>query len=94
MRSVLKVKGNGKIKEVNREGVRAPGGSGVDVNLDLRIEMIQALIPLALNEVNTMLQEDLERLTGKKYHREGGQPGLYRWGGNGDRCTCRTRRWR
>ena len=81
MRSVLKVKGNGKIKEVNREGVRAPGGSVVDVNLDLRIEMIQALIPLALNEVNTMLQEDLERLTGKKYRREGGQPGLYRWGG-------------
>ena len=81
MRSVLKVKGNGKIKEVNREGVRAPGGSVVDVNLDLRIEMIQALIPLALNEVNTMLQEDLERLTGKKYRREGGQPGRYRWGG-------------
>ena len=80
MRSVLKVKQNGKIKEVNREGVRAAGGSAVDVNLDLRIEMIQALIPLALNEVNTMLQEDLERLTGKKYRREGGHPGLYRWG--------------
>ena len=72
MRSVLKVKQNGKIKEVNREGVRGPGGSAVEVNLDLRIEMIQALIPLALNEVNTMLQEDLERLTGKKYRREGG----------------------
>ena len=80
MRSVLKVKGNGKIKTLDRGRVMAPGGTGVDVNLDLRIEMIQALIPLALNEVNQMLQEDLELLTGRKYGRAGGQPGLYRWG--------------
>jgi transposase-like protein len=80
MRNVLKVKRNGKIKEVENDRVTAPGGSAVDVNLDLRVEMIQALIPLALNEVNKMLQEDLEILTGKKYCRQGGQEGLYRWG--------------
>jgi len=80
MRSVLKVKRNGKIKEVNGDRVLAPGGIAVDRNLDLRIEMIQALIPLALKEVNAMLQEDLECLTGKKYGRDDGSPGLYRWG--------------
>lgn len=80
MRSVLKVKRNGKIKEINGPQIRAAGGSSVDANLDVRIEMIQALIPLALREVNQMLQEDLESLTGKKYGREGGREGLYRWG--------------
>jgi transposase-like protein len=80
MRSVLKVKRNGKIKELDGERVQAPGGTAVDWNLDVRIEMIQALIPLALDEVNDMLQEDLEYLTGKKYSRDGGRSGLYRWG--------------
>lgn len=80
MRSVLKVKRNGKIKEIQDRQMLAAGQTTVDVNLDVRIGMIQALIPLALREVNNILQEDLERLTGRKYSRQGGREGLYRWG--------------
>jgi len=80
MRSVLKVKRNGKIKEIQGHQIMAAGGSSVDANLDVRIAMIQALIPVALCEVNRLLQEDLEALTGKWYGRVGGREGLYRWG--------------
>ncbi len=80
MRSVLKVKRNGKIKEHDGERILPPVGVAVDRNLDVRIEMIQALLPLVLDEVYKMLQDDLDYLTGKKYGREGGRPGLYRWG--------------
>jgi transposase-like protein len=42
--------------------------------------MIQALIPLGLKAVNELLQEEVVRLAGERYSREGGVVGLARWG--------------
>jgi putative transposase len=80
MRSVLKVKRNGKIKEVNRGRVLSPGSSPVEVDLDLRIEMIQALIPIALDKVEEVLQADVEVLAGRRYGREPSRADVHRWG--------------
>jgi transposase-like protein len=45
--------------------------------------MIQALIPIALEQVESLLLQELEELTGPRYSREGGRPGLARWGRQG-----------
>jgi transposase-like protein len=42
--------------------------------------MIQALIPLGLKAVQELLQEEVVRLAGERYSREGGVPGYARWG--------------
>ena len=47
---------------------------------DVRIAMIQALIPLGLEAVAEELKRELEMLAGKRYSRDGGLPGHYRWG--------------
>jgi len=80
MRSVLKVKRNGKIKELDRDRILAPGSSVVDPHLDLRIEMIQALIPVALDKVEEVLQADVEALAGRRYGRDRTEGEVRRWG--------------
>jgi transposase-like protein len=47
--------------------------------LNVRIEVIQALIPLGLAAVEDALQEEVTRLAGPRYRRHGGQPGYVRW---------------
>jgi len=54
--------------------------SGKD--LDLRCELIKSLIPVGLEYVNSILQEEVELLAGKKYKR-GGNPDYDRWGNQG-----------
>lgn len=49
-------------------------------SFNTRIEMIQALIPIGLMAVADQLEEEVERLTGERYSRQGGLPGHYRWG--------------
>jgi transposase-like protein len=51
------------------------------LRLDTRVAMIQALIPLGLKAVNELLQEEVGRLAGERYSREGGIHGYARWGG-------------
>ena len=48
-------------------------------DLDTRIALIQALIPVALEKVHAELQADVERLAGERYVREGRLPGHVRW---------------
>jgi len=48
-------------------------------DLDTRIALIQALIPVALEKVHMELQADVERLAGERYVREGRLPGHVRW---------------
>jgi len=70
--------------EGRRPGRSAPTGVvGVEQNvveLDSRVAMIQALIPLGLKAVNELLQEEVVRLAGERYSREGGIHGYARWG--------------
>jgi transposase-like protein len=48
-------------------------------DLDTRIALIQALIPVALEKVEEELQADVARLAGERYVREGRLPGHVRW---------------
>jgi putative transposase len=49
-------------------------------DLNTRIEMIQALIPIGLMAVSEQLEEEVVRLAGERYSRQGGLPGHHRWG--------------
>ncbi len=51
------------------------------LELDTRVELIQALIPIGLEAVNEVLQQEVCQLAGERYRREGGVPGYARWGG-------------
>jgi len=72
---------------IGGRGKKARGvvpGSGIEremLTLDARVEVIQGLIPLGLKAVEELLQEEVTRLAGAKYSREGGVPGYVRWGG-------------
>ena len=48
--------------------------------LDARIELIQALIPLGLRAVQDSLEDEVNHLVGKRYNRAGGDSSLHRWG--------------
>lgn len=48
--------------------------------LDARIALIQALIPLGLKAVEETLQKEVTDLAGERYSREGGQADYNRWG--------------
>ena len=77
MRSVVRIERHGKSHarageaEVRKVGLQ---------DVDSRVEIIQALIPLGLQAVNELLVEEVGRLAGPRYSRAGGQPGYGRWG--------------
>ena len=48
-------------------------------DLHTKIEMIQALIPIGMMAVAEQLEEEVIRLAGEKYSRQGGLPGHHRW---------------
>jgi putative transposase len=50
--------------------------------LDVRMELIQAVIPLGLMYVREELEREVEELAGERYHREGGEADLVRHGTN------------
>ena len=52
-------------------------------DLETRVNLIQALIPLGLEAVGEVLAREVEELAGARYSRRGGQPGLHRWGSQG-----------
>jgi putative transposase len=76
-RSVMKIGRNSKGKRRVREEFAA---SPQCVDLDTRVEMIQTLIPLGLEAVRDVLQQEVTRLAGSRYQRHGGLPGHVRWG--------------
>ena len=63
-------------------GVASREGREVNLlELDTRVELIQALIPIGLEAVNEVLQQEVCQLAGERYSRVGGVPGYARWGG-------------
>ena len=66
-----------------RDGRKCEVGAAVAADLDVRVEMIQALIPLGLEALGEVLQRAVEELAGPRYQRrrQGGQDRqFYRWG--------------
>jgi len=48
--------------------------------IQAKVELIQALIPLGLMAVAEQLEEEVEQLAGERYRRSSGVLGHYRWG--------------
>lgn len=72
-----------KVRQIQRKGkhvgltaVRAVAAPDARV---VRIAMIQALVPIALEKVCDELQEDLKELAGERYVRTGRRSGHVRW---------------
>jgi transposase-like protein len=76
MKRVFRIEGGGKVKDIGLRGLAA--SPAVD-DLNPRVAVIQALIPLGLQAVGDLLQDEVTRLAGPRYARAGGQPGLVRW---------------
>jgi transposase-like protein len=71
-----------KVRQIRRKGKdlgMVPVPSTAAPNLDARIALIQALIPVALEKVQAELQADVKRLAGERYVRAGRLPGHVRW---------------
>lgn len=77
-RSIVRVGGRGKQVGSACAGVTVPGPEACGV--EVRVAMIQSLIPLGLRAVEELLQEEVTQLAGARYSRDGGLPGLARWG--------------
>jgi len=70
MTTIAKLMGNGK-KQSETAGTQAA--------IDVKVALIQALIPLGLQAVREELEADVTALAGARYEREGRQPGHVRW---------------
>ena len=73
MKKVLRVGEKGKPKL----GIHEKPLTG---DLETRVNLIQALIPLGLEAVCEVLAREVEALAGPRYSRVGGEQGYHRWG--------------
>jgi putative transposase len=80
MKSVMQIDGKGKVGDVIK-------GQALSLSetmaLDVRVELIRSLVPIALEAVSEALDQEVVRLAGGRYERKGGQGGLCRWGRQG-----------
>jgi hypothetical protein len=65
---------------VLRIGTSSKDQTALPADLDTRIAVIQALIPLGLRAVEDVLQQEVQRLAGPRYVRADGAPHVVRWG--------------
>lgn len=80
MRKILRI---GKGVKVRRARLKEICELPVDaMALDVKVEMIQALIPLGLRYVREVLEQEVRELAGERYKRSG-LPGHDRWGAQG-----------
>ena len=81
MRTMVRIAGRCKGKSKGQAS-RPEAGAAL-LTLDSRVELIQALIPLGLEAVNDVLQQEVTALVGERYSRHEGCRGLVRWGRQG-----------
>lgn len=69
------------MKELTRKNVKSKKEvMELASRIEGRVELIQALIPLGLEAVNDLLQQEVKALVGERYERGRSHPGLVRWG--------------
>jgi len=61
-------------------GLRGLGDIADGDQLDAKVALIQALIPVGLQAVHELLNAEVVRLAGERHQRTGRQPGCVRWG--------------
>ena len=70
------------VRQIQKKGKRAPMKPvtlAAVREVDARLALIQALIPVGLEAFHAELQRELVGLVGERYVRAGRQPGLVRW---------------
>jgi len=82
MRSVAGGGRRGKKRRVLGEPTVVSAEEFAGMELDAKVALIRALIPLGLRAVEQTLADEVTQLAGARYSREGGQPGLARHGSN------------
>ena len=82
MKRVASLAGKGKKKRALGQAEIVSGEEYTSLDVDTKVELIRALIPLGLKAVKEMLDEEVSALAGPRYSRGGGQPGLARYGSN------------
>ncbi|MCX5886382.1 MAG: hypothetical protein NT096_10820 [Proteobacteria bacterium] len=78
MKKIVQVSGKGKVKKARTVEVMGLEEYGV-LDVDSRVTLIQELIPLGLMHIKEELQEEVAKLAGERYKRNG-VPGYDRWG--------------
>ena len=71
-----------KVRQIRRKGKNVgivPASTTAAPDLDTRVALIQALIPVALERVQDELTADVKRLAGERYVRKDRLPGHVRW---------------
>lgn len=76
MKSVVRIGANRKGRRKNLD----EAVTGDRRQIDARAELIQALIPIGLEAVNELLQQEVVSLVGARYSRGGGEGDCARWG--------------
>lgn len=76
MKRVFQMRKQGKVKEVGRRTLATVPGTE---QIESQVALIQALIPLGLQAVAEVLEQEVVTLAGERYSRAGGQPGVVRW---------------
>jgi hypothetical protein len=80
MEKILRI---GKGVKAGRARVKEICGLPLNVlDVDIKTELIQALIPIGLWHANEVLEEEVKQLAGERYQR-GGLAGHDRWGSRG-----------
>ncbi len=71
-----------RIGAKSKRGRKQPAteAEGDRLEIDARAELIQSLIPIGLEAVNELLQQEVVTLVGARYSRVGGQGDYARWG--------------
>jgi putative transposase len=71
--------------KVNEEmiGITGSESIGESIDIDVRVALIQDLIPLGLAAVNDLLQYEVRKLAGIRYSRADGDRAVVRWGKQG-----------
>ena len=70
-----------KVIQVGRKGKREdPEALRIAEQIDSRVELNQSLIPLGLDAVKDLLQQEVKALAGERYQRGGRPAGRVCWG--------------
>ena len=78
MQRVRKIRGKGQGTKLIRQRLETVGLDCEEI--DTKVALIQELIPLGLLHVEEELQREVKVLAGPRYARQGGRPGVVRFG--------------
>ena len=68
-----------KVRQIRRKGKLAPAPATSAPDVDVRVALIQELIPIGLEAAQAALERELVSYVGVRYARQGRRTGLVRW---------------